>query len=207
MAVHVGEHDAHGDGALAENSSPPLVLVLSSRTAEALASIMEAGWKGPVVVVGTVSEARAALEDESGDVVRAVSETRSGTGSSDRLGITLDPDRQRVSNGSRSCSLTPLEFGVLTMLAQEPGRVQRFADLTDRVWGMPHVGDGGQVHAVIRRVRRKLASVHAEVDILAVRGVGFRLVARRGEALAEGAPTPPASRSRPTARSAWTPSR
>lgn len=100
-----------------------------------------------------------------------------GTAGED-LGFRLDQDRHLLVCGYRECALTPLEFGVLEALAEAPGEVRQFGQLTRRVWGMAHVGDGGQVHAVIRRVRRKLDLVHAPASVMAVRGVGFRLVAQ-----------------------------
>ncbi len=90
-------------------------------------------------------------------------------------GLLLDPDRRRVVHDGRERTLTPLEFGVLEVLMQRAGQVQRFAELTRLVWGTAFTGDSGHLHAVVRRLRRKLGGVRAPVELVAVRGVGFRL--------------------------------
>lgn len=184
MAVQVGETLPTAP------TGPPLVVVVSPRTAEVLREIVAAGWSGPVLVVGTVHEAQQVVESQPVEtqptqdrprpepVRRAAPYPQQPQATT--LGLELDPHRQLLVCGHHECALTPLEFGVLEALAEHPGEVRRFADLTRRVWGSAHVGDGGQVHAVIGRVRRKLDLVHAPVDLLAVRGVGFRLVAREG---------------------------
>lgn len=90
-------------------------------------------------------------------------------------GLLLDPDRRRIVHDGRERTLTPLEFGVLEVLMQRAGQVQRFAELTRLVWGTAFTGDSGHLHAVVRRLRRKLEGVRAPVELVAVRGVGFRL--------------------------------
>jgi two-component system response regulator MtrA len=95
-------------------------------------------------------------------------------------GVQVDEDRHAIGFGSAEVSLTPLEFALLRLLMAEPGRVWRFDELVRRVWGTDHLGDASQVHAVVKRLRAKLAREHAPVAIEAVRGVGFRAVAPAG---------------------------
>lgn len=89
--------------------------------------------------------------------------------------LRLDGDRRRVVHDSRAEGLTPLEFGVLETLLRMPGRVHRYAELTRAVWGTTYTGDASSLHAVVRRLRRKLQAVQAPVELEAVRGIGFRL--------------------------------
>jgi two-component system response regulator MtrA len=93
--------------------------------------------------------------------------------------MRIDEDRQAVGFGTVEVTLTPLEFAMLRLLLREPGRVWRFAELVQHVWGTDHVGDSSQVHAVVKRLRAKLVSERAPVVIEAVRGVGFRAVRPR----------------------------
>lgn len=176
-----------------------LVVVLSAGTTSMVAALARSGWSGPVLVVGSVAEARQVLgagaTTASGPVrvapppvaqpapvtlqpVRSApvgpGPLRPGTSTVD-LGVCLDEDRQMVVTDDGDCGLTPLEFGVLEALAHEPGRAWRFEELTRRVWGTDDIGDWAPVHAVVRRLRRKLQDVHASVEIVAVRGIGFRL--------------------------------
>lgn len=91
------------------------------------------------------------------------------------LGCTLRPDERTVTFGDRFVRLTPLEFSMLRALASEPGRVWTFAELARTVWATGYVGDGAQVRAVVKRLRRKLAEADAPVCVETVRAAGLRL--------------------------------
>ncbi|USQ76736.1 helix-turn-helix domain-containing protein [Ornithinimicrobium cryptoxanthini] len=94
-------------------------------------------------------------------------------------GVRLHQDRQALGFGSVEVTLTALEFALLRLLIREPGRVWRFDELVHQVWGTDHVGDTSQVHALVKRLRAKLARERAPMAIEAVRGVGFRAVRPR----------------------------
>jgi hypothetical protein len=98
------------------------------------------------------------------------------------LGCTLRPDERTVTFGDRFVRLTPLEFSMLRALASEPGRVWTFPELARTVWATGYVGDGAQVRAVVKRLRRKLAEAEAPVCVETVRAAGLRL-GRRTPAL------------------------
>lgn len=169
----------------------PLVVVLSARTAEHVRTVAEAGWDGPVLLVGSVGEAQQVLQarpstgrqETAPDALereprRAAQESQlhdSAAAPGEAPALRLDVDRQRVVCGAAAQRLTPLEFGVLEALLRAPGRVHRFAELTRSVWGTHYTGDAASLHAVVRRLRRKLHDVHAPLELEAVRGIGFRL--------------------------------
>lgn len=149
----------------------PLVVVLSDTTAQHVDLTSLSRWGGPVVVVGSVEEARRVLDGASPGCAPG------GTGSV--RGLRVDADRRRVVHADRSRPLTPLEFGVLQVLMRQPDRVLTYGDLTLSVWGTAHTGDSAHLHSVVRRLRRKLEDVRAPMAIAAVRGVGFRLAAKQ----------------------------
>ena len=161
-----------------------LIVVLSPATMAHVDQIAQAGWDGPVLAVGSVEEARALLENPQPSAVHRQAPRRPGARPHltpapdpvDRLsGLVLDPDRRKVLHAGHARTLTPLEFGVLEVLMQRPGQVCRFSELTRLVWGTTFNGDSAHLHAVVRRLRRKLEGVRAQVELVAVRGVGFRL--------------------------------
>ncbi|QFG68822.1 winged helix-turn-helix domain-containing protein [Ornithinimicrobium pratense] len=159
-----------------------LIVVLSPTTVAHVGQIAQAGWDGPVLAVGSVEEARALLENSwppAGERRTPYRPARPQLSPApetpDRAGLSLDPDRRKVVHHGHECTLTPLEFGVLEVLMQRPGQIQRFAELTRLVWGTTFTGDSAHLHAVVRRLRRKLEGVRAPVELVAVRGVGFRL--------------------------------
>lgn len=169
---------------VAEGAEAALIVVLSPATVAHVGQIAQAGWDGPVLAVGSVEEAQALLDAPA----QARGERRDLRPASGRAhlapapdpsrrlsGLVLDPDRRKVVHAGRERTLTPLEFGVLEVLMQRPGQVHRFDELTRRVWGTSFTGDPAHLHAVVRRLRRKLEGVGAQVELVAVRGVGFRL--------------------------------
>ncbi|MGD8149177.1 winged helix-turn-helix domain-containing protein [Ornithinimicrobium sp. Y1694] len=90
--------------------------------------------------------------------------------------LSVRAEERSVCVGDRVVRLTRLEFALLRVLSSEVGRVWSFAELIRRIWGTGYVGDGAQVRAVVKRLRRKLADVEAPVAIETIRAAGFRLV-------------------------------
>lgn len=157
-----------------------LVVVASPSLGATLRRVRDGGWAGPVVVVGSVSEATALarpLRPATGTEQSSAGSGAHRDGPAPvRAQLVLDPDRRTVASDGRWTALTPLEYDVLHALLAEPGRVRPFAELTEQVWGTPYDGDTTQVHSVVKRVRRKLDSIASPVRVQAVRGVGFRAV-------------------------------
>ncbi|MET7748384.1 winged helix-turn-helix domain-containing protein [Micromonospora sp. NPDC005367] len=89
--------------------------------------------------------------------------------------LTVDSDRRVVRWLDREIELTRLEHDLLLCLMGAPGRVWTYERLHLKVWGNKHLGRGSDMHSVVRRIRRKLATLDASATIDSVRGVGFRL--------------------------------
>jgi DNA-binding winged helix-turn-helix (wHTH) protein len=167
-------------------STGVLVLMMSAASVEGLRRVAQA-WTGPVLLVGSAEEAREIIGTDSAEpsareaprpelaavVAEDVPAAGPGAGA-----LELDEDRQVVRHAGEEAPLTPLEFGLLTALLDRPGRVRRFEQLTEEVWGTPHIGDAAPVHSVVKRLRRKLELLRAPVQLQAVRGIGFRLAER-----------------------------
>ncbi|AXH95047.1 winged helix-turn-helix domain-containing protein [Ornithinimicrobium avium] len=150
-------------------ASGALVVLMSACSVEGLRTLATA-WAGPVLVVGSVEEARAVL----GTAAPADRTTEPATGPGPTL--LLDEDRRVVGDGRSEVPLTPLEFDFLVALSSDPGRLRTFEELQHEVWGTPHIGDVTQVHSLVKRLRRKLRRLDLPVRLQAVRGIGFRLV-------------------------------
>ncbi|MEU4679255.1 winged helix-turn-helix domain-containing protein [Micromonospora sp. NPDC023737] len=89
--------------------------------------------------------------------------------------LTVDSDRRVARWLDREIKLTRLEHDLLLCLMGAPGRVWTYERLHLKVWGNKHLGRGSDMHSVVRRIRRKLATLDASATIDSVRGVGFRL--------------------------------
>lgn len=85
----------------------------------------------------------------------------------------LDPaDRTAAFAGAR-VQLSPLEFGVMTVLAERPGRPVARAELLERVWGSAYDGGSNVVDVVVRGLRRKAGDEAHRIET--ARGIGYRL--------------------------------
>lgn len=84
----------------------------------------------------------------------------------------LDLEARELVMGTGRVSLTPLEFGVMQLLAARTGKAVSRSDLLREVWGTRYEGGSNVVDAVVRTLRRKLGE-HA-VQVETVTGVGYR---------------------------------
>lgn len=90
-----------------------------------------------------------------------------------RGAITIDPARHRVLVAGKPITLTAVEFKLLSMLMQRPGRVQARDRLLNEVWGYESAIDTRTVDTHVRRLREKLGKAASAIET--VRGFGYRL--------------------------------
>jgi hypothetical protein len=93
--------------------------------------------------------------------------------------LRMDPLAHRVLVGEAEIDppLSPPQYRLLAMLADNPGHVVTRDDVAETVWpGTKGVGVSNQaIDALVRRLRDRLAEVDPEHDyIVTVRGHGFR---------------------------------
>jgi two-component system response regulator MtrA len=99
--------------------------------------------------------------------------------------MVLDIEAHEVRVGTRLVRLTPLEFRILHLLANNLGRVVGSARLVEYAWGYDGA-DIGLLKTHVCHIRQKLSLPKGQLgDILAVPGVGYRLTHREGTAPAK----------------------
>lgn len=86
--------------------------------------------------------------------------------------LTVDRRTRRVQLDGREVQLTPKEFDVLALLAEDPGAVFRREAIIDAVWDVNWYGSTRTLDVHVAALRRKLGD---PAWIETVRGVGFRL--------------------------------
>jgi DNA-binding response OmpR family regulator len=92
--------------------------------------------------------------------------------------IHIDHPRHRVEVLGVEVNLTPIEFRMLTVFAENPGRALGHGQLLDLVWG-DRIRDKDEVKLYVSYLRRKLGAA-ADVDpVETVRGVGYRYRPRK----------------------------
>ena len=93
------------------------------------------------------------------------------------LGISerlfLDPCDRTVEFAGVRVPLSPLEFGVMTVLAEHAGRPVARTALLEHVWGSAYDGGSNVVDVVVRGLRRKAGPDAHRIET--VRGIGYRL--------------------------------
>jgi len=90
--------------------------------------------------------------------------------------LDVDPGRFEVRVGGRLITLTAKEFGILEVLAGEPGRAFTRAQIIDRAFGFDHYVLERTVDAHVMNLRRKIEVDPAEPRyVQTVFGRGYRL--------------------------------
>ena len=107
--------------------------------------------------------------------VEALARRGAGATAPEAGGLVLDPVTHAVRTSHGEAALTPTEFRVLAAITSRPGEVVRRRAVVAAGWP-----DGAQVSdntldSFLRRLRRKLESVEADVTIETVRGIGYRV--------------------------------
>lgn len=93
---------------------------------------------------------------------------------------TVDPQRNRVSNGERSVHLEPKAMEVLLFLADHAGEVVSRRDIVDSVWTVEFIADSTLTHTVAD-LRKALADdPRAPRFIETIPKRGYRLIAGPG---------------------------
>ncbi|MBX3204676.1 MAG: winged helix-turn-helix domain-containing protein [Labilithrix sp.] len=106
-------------------------------------------------------------------------ERRLARGSSDegkRLrwrGLELDPVRHRVTVDGGELGLRPLEYKLLAIFIEHPGRVYSRTELLQEVWGISPDTNTRTVDTHIRRLRERLDAYSEAIET--VHGFGYRL--------------------------------
>lgn len=91
--------------------------------------------------------------------------------------LAIDRARCAVTLGDQTVHLTPTEYRLLCILAEQPNHVHSSHDLAERVWGNHDPGIGRSLQVHIRRMRAKLNTGSVRPPrLVAVRGFGYQLV-------------------------------
>jgi DNA-binding response OmpR family regulator len=104
---------------------------------------------------------------------------QSSGGGTLRVGsLELDPMRHQASVAGDPKRLTPSEFRLLLLLAEQPERVFSRREIMQHLWDSDYVGDQRACDIHISNLRRKLEEDPANPErIVTVRGVGYKLAA------------------------------
>ena len=115
--------------------------------------------------------------------VRAILRRRELDRSSDGLsvrrvgGLQIDLARHEVIVDGERASLTPSEFRLVLLLAEQPERVLTRREIMEHLWQSTYVGDERACDIHISNLRRKIEPNPAlPTRLVTVRGVGYKLL-------------------------------
>ncbi len=92
--------------------------------------------------------------------------------------VRIDLNLHQVVVDQRAVYLTPSQFKLLALLAQEPGRIVSRREIMQHLWSSSHVGDEHACDVHISNLRHKIETDPTRPErIVTVRGVGYTLVA------------------------------
>jgi DNA-binding response OmpR family regulator len=90
--------------------------------------------------------------------------------------LVIDADKRRVTVGENALELTPSEFDLLLVMAENPGRVFSRMQLLDRIQGDAYEGYERTIDSHIKNLRKKIEADPDHPSLIStVYGVGYRL--------------------------------
>jgi two-component system KDP operon response regulator KdpE len=91
--------------------------------------------------------------------------------------IRLDLEKQAVTVSDRPVHLTPLEYRILRVFAQNPGKLLTHRTILREVWGPAYGDESNYLHVYVSQLRKKLEPDPASPRLLLTEpGAGYRLV-------------------------------
>ena len=95
-----------------------------------------------------------------------------------RIGeLEIDVEQHRVTFGGKLITLTPTEFSLLRLFAENEGKLLTHRTILKRVWGPAYQVEAHYLHVYISRLRQKIEPNPARPRYLVTEtGAGYRLV-------------------------------
>ncbi len=91
-------------------------------------------------------------------------------------GLMLDSETHRCTLYDEEIELTPIEFGILSLLCARAGKVVSTEEIFETVWGTKYLDSNNTVMVHIRRIREKLHEPPKRPRFVkTVWGVGYRI--------------------------------
>lgn len=92
-------------------------------------------------------------------------------------GLTIDFEKHLISVDGKDVHLTQIEFKIISLLAQNSGRVMTYDTIISNIWG-PYADDDNSILRVnMAHIRRKLEQNPAEPQYVFTEiGIGYRMI-------------------------------
>jgi len=154
-----------------DNAAQPAIIMLTARSDEPDRLLgLDLGADDYIVKPFSPREVVARVKA----VLRRVNPAHAGGDELRFPGLRIDLASRAVWRQDTPVELTPKEYDLLVMLANQPQRVLTRLALYDAVWGDDGQGDDHTLDVHINRLRRKLTAEDGLNYLKTVKGVGFK---------------------------------
>jgi two-component system response regulator TctD len=176
IVLDLGLPDKDGSAVLREmrarrNTTPVLVLTARGGVRDRVAGL-ESGADDylvkPFAFEELVARVRALLR-RPGDMLGAVLHVGD---------VELDPEGRQLFVAGRVATASAQEIALLELLMRRAGKVVPRSFIEDQLFGMAHQIGINAVEVSVHRLRKRLETVHAKVEIHTVRGLGYMLASK-----------------------------
>ena len=175
MIVDLGLPDINGKEVIREIrewSNAPIIILTAHDQEQEKIDALDAGADDYITKPFSMGELLARIR---------VCLRRMATGESEPLltcgGLTVDLVQRRVSVEGREVKLTPTEYEIIKLLAQNAGRVLTHKQLLKAVWGNSYDNDTHYIRVYVGQLRRKIETDPAQPKyIITESGIGYRLM-------------------------------
>lgn len=90
--------------------------------------------------------------------------------------LTLDLEQCLLFKGNEQIALTSIEFKILRLLMNSPGRVFTKKQIYEAVWEDTYIVDDNNIMVYISRLREKLGIREEDSYIQTIRGLGYKIL-------------------------------
>ncbi len=90
-------------------------------------------------------------------------------------GTALNRNTYQLSCKGNSVKLSQKEFQILEMLLQNSRQIVAKERLLEKIWGFQSEAEYNNVEVYVSFLRKKLSAIQSRLQIVAVRGVGYRV--------------------------------
>ena len=98
--------------------------------------------------------------------------------SASSIGLVFDKDKMKALLHQKDLSLTAVEYSLLSLMAEFPGKIFSRGQLMDNMYRDYRVVSERTIDSHIKKLRQKIALVDANVDLVqSVYGVGYKVEA------------------------------
>jgi two-component system KDP operon response regulator KdpE len=134
-------------------SAVPIIVLTARNTETDKVSLLDIGADDYVTKPFSPAELLARIRVA---LRRMTPEEKAMTGQMEAGAFTIDYDRRRVQRGSLEIRLTPKEFQLLTLFAQNADRALTHREILKHVWGANAVDQPEHLWVLISQLRKKI---------------------------------------------------